>query len=186
MPRKHVNLKIESTKFQVSVLDPYFHRSYNQVWTPSARNPQLVAGQDWKATDLSLDLTRAMDQAVLACSTLSKKLRTNTYESVQSIIVHISRNDVTFLLEMTEDAPRNDILLQYTWDQNAQLIAPDNFEVLSELGLSQESQSALRDDLTQCSFGRLGLVARCLRLMAAKTYQAPVVRGVDLAGSQIA
>lgn len=172
MPRKHVNLKIEDQKFQLSVLDPFFHRSYNQAWLPSARNPELKAGVDWRETDLPLDLTRAMDQAVLACSTLSKKIAIGAYREVKSIIVHISRNDVTFMLELNDSTVSNDVLLQYTWDMNSKLIEPTNFEDLLKLGLPASCAQNLRDDLTQTSFGRLGLVARCLRLMARKPYGA--------------
>ncbi len=170
MPRKHINLKIDDTKFQLSVLDPYLHRSYNQAWIPSERTPNLVAGEEWKQTDLPLDLTRAMDQAVLACSTLSKKLASGAYPQIKSIIVHISRNDVTYMLELNDGATINDLLLRYTWDKNAQLVEPDNFENLSKLGLSPSCQQNLKEDLTQSSFGKLGLVARCLRLMANRPY----------------
>ena len=170
MPRKHVNLKIGANKFQLSVLDPFFHRSYCQAWTPSERSPVLVAGETWRDTDLPLDLTRAMDQAVLACSTLSKRLALGSYSQIKSIIAHISRNDVTFMLELNDGSTQNEILLQFTWDQNAQLVAPTNFQDLEKLGLSPSCIQSLEADLTQSSFGRLGLVARCLRLMSTKSY----------------
>lgn len=186
MPRKHIHLKIEDTKFQLSVLDPYFHRSYNQAWIPSDRNPQLVAGDEWKQTDLPFDLTRAMDQAVLACSTLSKKIAVGAYPQVKSIIVHISRNDVTYMLELNDGSTANDLLLQYTWDKNAQLIEPENFNELSKLGLSLNCQHNLKTDLTQSSFGRLGLVARCLRLMANTPYIDSLKAENRISGSQTA
>ena len=186
MPRKHVNLKIGKNKFQLSVLDPFFHRSYNQAWTPSDRNPVLVAGDEWKATDLPLDLTRAMDQAVLACSTLSKKIAMGSYPQVKAIIIHISRNDVTYMLELNDGSTKNEMLLQYTWDQNSQLVPPANFEDLSKLGLSPHCQKNLEEDLTQSSFGRLGLVARCLRLMSTKSYTPSTAPQVTISSTQTA
>jgi len=167
MPRKHVNLKIESHQFQLSVLDPFFHRSYNQAWTPTERAPNLIAGDQWLETDLPRNFTRAMDQAVLTCTSLARKITTGTYPKVTSIIVHISRNDVTFMLK-TQEQTQSAVMLQYTWDKNVQLVEPNNYSELATLGLSVECQQTLREDLTQSSFGRLGLVARCLRLMAQK------------------
>lgn len=186
MPRKHVNLKIGEHKFQLSVLDPFFHRSYNQAWIPSERNPILNAGEEWKATDLPLDLTRAMDQAVLACSTLSKKIAQGSYPQVKSIITHISRNDVTYMLELNDGSAKNEILLQYTWDQNSQLVPPSNFADLSKLGLSPNCQKNLEADLTQSSFGRLGLVARCLRLMSKRSYRPTIKPQLHISSTQTA
>jgi hypothetical protein len=186
MPRKHVNLKIGKNKFQLSVLDPFFHRSYNQAWTPSERNPLLVAGEEWKATDLPLDLTRAMDQAVLACSTLSKKIALDSYPQIKAIIIHISRNDVTYMLELNDDSTKNETLLQYTWDQNAQLVPPDNFKDLGKLGLSPSCQKNLEEDLTQCSFGRLGLFARFIRLMSTKSHNPSATPQLHLSSTHTA
>lgn len=168
MPRMHVNLKIEDQKFQLSVLDPFFHRSYNQAWLTAERNPKLVHGHHWRETDVHIDFARALDQAVLACSGLSKKIALGAYPEIKSIIVHISRNDVIFMLELNNSKTPNDILLKYTWDQNAQLIEPNNFKALEKIGINATSLENLHTDLTQCSFGRLGLVARCMRLMSQK------------------
>jgi len=144
-------------------MDPHFHRSYGQIWQPTERTPRLIEGYQWKHTDLPLMLIRAMDEGVLAASTLSKHLQRERYPEIASIYVHISRNDVTYIPSGHQS--RALPLLQYTWDQHCQLVAPENFIELYDGQICEQSFENLQHDLTQASFGRFGLIARCLRLI---------------------
>ena len=100
MPRKHVNIKVTQADFQVSLLDPFFHQQYTLFWETNERMPQLIKGHSWKECNEPLDFSRALDQCVLACSSLSKHIQEFHNTTTQAILIHISRDDVTFMLEL--------------------------------------------------------------------------------------
>jgi|GEM_PF-1438607 len=170
MPRKHLNIKVTSNNFQISLLDPYYHQQFTQDWLTAERMPKLVKGLQWKECGQPLDFARALDQCVLACSSLAKHITTYHGNNIESIFAHVGRDDVTFMLQMKPPYQKTECLFRFTWDQHAQIKAPGNFSQLNALGFTTEEINTLKEVLTNASYGRLGLIARCLRLMGENPF----------------